>query len=97
MNKEQRNEFKWLKKIPCVFDLQNVPSGNHLKWKWKMKNKHGWENAQVTLPNSPSCPRWKMNHRRNVRKIFQDLGIEGYRIQLNSNKVIRDSDENKRK
>ena len=92
MNKEQKTEFKWLKKIPCVHDLQNVPSGKHLKWKWKMKNKHGWQNAQVTLSNSPSCHRWKMNHRKNLQKIFKDLEIEGYRIQKNSNTVIRDSD-----
>ena len=85
MNKEIKKEKKKLQSHSCdnkVEDVSVGKKGNHHKWRWNMLNENGEiVRCQVTIPNSPSDWRWKKNHHRNIRMIYRNLKISGYRIQ----------------
>lgn len=82
VRQEIRKERKKIEKVAFQNSFKDCTQKNHHKWVWDMVNKHGKiVTCRVTLAKTPSDRRWKKNHHGNLRKIFRNLEIEGYRIQ----------------
>lgn len=82
VRQEIRKERKKIEKIAIKNSFRDCSGKNHHKWVWDMKNKHeDIVTCRIILSKTPSDRRWKKNYHGNLRKIFRDLDIEGYRIQ----------------
>ena len=78
---ELRKERKKIQNI-AHSHFEDITGKKHQKWVWDMVNIHGEiVTCQVTVPSTPSCHRWKKNHHGNLRKIFRQNEINGYRIK----------------